>query len=122
MRNIAADCHFCWQSRWRREQHKEQYNVTGNGMSLTAKSIKRPRAAPAQPLAIELSDADRRPLFVQIRENILRCIEREILKEGMRLPPVRDLAKQLSVNQITVAEVPSSAATLAVRTAATGRR
>jgi 2-aminoadipate transaminase len=104
MRNIAADCHFCWQSRWRREQHKEQYNVTGNGMSLTAKSIKRPRAAPAQPLAIELSDADRRPLFVQIRENILRCIEREILKEGMRLPPVRDLAKQLSVNQITVAK------------------
>lgn len=72
-------------------------------MSVATKPIKRPRAAPAQPLAFALSDADRRPLFVQIRENILERIDGDVLKEGMRLPSVRDLARQLGVNQITVA-------------------
>jgi DNA-binding transcriptional MocR family regulator len=103
MSKVAADCHFCWHSRFPREQYKEQYKSIGREVNVATKPIKRPRAAPAQPLAIQLSDSDTRPLFVQIRENILERIDEQILKKGMRLPPVRDLAKQLGVNQITVA-------------------
>jgi 2-aminoadipate transaminase len=41
---------------------------------------------------------------VQIREHIRELIARSELVPGMRLPPVRSLATQLKVNQITVAK------------------
>jgi DNA-binding transcriptional MocR family regulator len=74
-------------------------------MELTiVKSQSRPRAASAEPLSIALLANDKRPLFVQIRDRIIDLISRDILKDGMRLPPIRDLARQLQVNQITVAK------------------
>ena len=68
------------------------------------KSNRRPRATSAQPLSIQLSEDDKRPLFVQIREHIVELVSRDVLKEGMRLPPIRELARQLHLNQITVAK------------------
>ena len=68
------------------------------------KSKRRPRAISAEPLSIQLLEDDKRPLFVQIREHIVELVSRDVLKEGMRLPPIRELARQLHVNQITVAK------------------
>jgi DNA-binding transcriptional MocR family regulator len=68
------------------------------------KSNRRPRATSAEPLSIQLLEDDKRPLFVQIREHIVELVSRDVLKEGMRLPPIRELARQLHVNQITVAK------------------
>jgi len=65
---------------------------------------KRPRAIAAQPVSITLSDGDRRALFIQVREQLRDLIGRGILLPGMRLPPVRALAVQLGINQITVAK------------------
>ena len=42
-------------------------------------------------------------MFAQIREHVRDLITRGLLVPGMRLPPVRALAQQLGVNQITVA-------------------
>jgi 2-aminoadipate transaminase len=66
--------------------------------------LKRPRAIIAEPLSIELFKGSNRPLFVQIKEQVHDLIANGVLLPGMRLPPVRDLAKQLNVNQITVAK------------------
>ena len=44
-----------------------------------------------------------RALFAQIREHVRDLIARGMLVPGMRLPPVRALARQLGVNQVTVA-------------------
>jgi DNA-binding transcriptional MocR family regulator len=45
-----------------------------------------------------------RPVVVQIREQITGLIANGDLAAGMRLPPVRDLAHQLGLNQMTVAK------------------
>ena len=66
--------------------------------------IKRPRAIPAQQLDIKIVPATDRPLYVQIRDQIQTHIFNNTLLPGMRLPPVRNLAQQLGVNQITVAK------------------
>ena len=63
---------------------------------------KRPRAIAAERIALKLSDNNGQPLFIQIREHVRDLIVRGALVEGMRLPPVRALARQLGVNQITV--------------------
>jgi len=46
---------------------------------------------------------DGRPVYRQIAEQILGQIESGHLAGGMRLPPIRDLARQLEVNRDTVA-------------------
>lgn len=66
--------------------------------------IRRPRAIPAQRLDIKIVPTTDRPLYVQIRDQIQTHIFNKTLLPGMRLPPVRILAKQLGVNQITVAK------------------
>jgi 2-aminoadipate transaminase len=45
-----------------------------------------------------------RPLFVQIREQITDLIVGGEIPSGIRLPPVRSLAHQLQLNQMTVAK------------------
>jgi DNA-binding transcriptional MocR family regulator len=65
---------------------------------------RRPRGIPAQMLKLSLSDSGEVALFVQIREQVRSLIANRTLIAGMRLPPVRALAAQLKVNQITVAK------------------
>jgi len=64
---------------------------------------KRPRAIGAERLSLTLTENSGRALFAQIREHVRDLIARGLLVPGMRLPPVRALARQLGVNQITVA-------------------
>jgi 2-aminoadipate transaminase len=82
-------------------------------------TLKRPRAIVAERLSIELFKGSNRPLFVQVKEQIHDLIANGVLLPGMRLPPVRDLAKQLNVNQITVAKAYRE---LAVSSLIEGRR
>ena len=64
---------------------------------------KRPRAIGAQRLSLTLAGNTGLALFAQIREHVRDLIARGMLVPGMRLPPVRALARQLGVNQVTVA-------------------
>ncbi len=64
---------------------------------------KRPRAIAAAQITVTLAEGEG-ALFTQIREQIQELIARGVLTPGMRLPPVRALARQLGVNQITVAK------------------
>ena len=66
--------------------------------------IKRPRAVAAQEIQINVRNNGNVPLFAQIRDQIRDYITSGSLRSGMRLPPVRTLAQQLDVNQITVAK------------------
>ena len=66
--------------------------------------VRRPRAIAAEHLTISVSPDKDRPLFAQIREQIREYVVGGTLLPGMRLPPVRALAEQLGVNQITVAK------------------
>lgn len=66
-------------------------------------SQKRPRAIVAERISFKLLDADGLPIFLQIRDHVRDLITSGALVKGMRLPPVRALAQQLKVNQITVA-------------------
>lgn len=52
---------------------------------------------------ITIDEGDARPIYRQIVEEIKRLIARGDLKEGARLPPVRQLAADLGVNLNTVA-------------------
>jgi 2-aminoadipate transaminase len=65
---------------------------------------KRPRAIVAERISLKLSSENGHALFIQIREHVRDLILSGALTEGMRLPPVRALAQQLGVNQITVAK------------------
>lgn len=65
---------------------------------------KRPRAIAAERISLRLSHNSGQALFIQIREHVRDLIVRGALVGGMRLPPVRDFARQLGVNQITVAK------------------
>lgn len=65
---------------------------------------RRPRAIAPERLSFTLSVNNGRALFAQIREHVRDLIARGVLLPGMRLPPVRALAEQLGVNQITVAK------------------
>jgi 2-aminoadipate transaminase len=67
-------------------------------------SQKRPRAIVAERISLKLSDSSGQPLFIQIRDHVRDLIVSGALVDGMRLPPVRALAQQLNVNQITVAK------------------
>jgi DNA-binding transcriptional MocR family regulator len=61
------------------------------------------RAAAADGLAIQLVRGNGRPLFAQVHEQVVDRIASGDLSPGMRLPPVRSLAKTLGINQMTVA-------------------
>ena len=53
-------------------------------------------------LSIEIGNSNQ-PLFAQIRDQIADLVETGQIEPGMRLPPVRMLANQLKINQMTVA-------------------
>ena len=52
---------------------------------------------------ITIDEADARPIYVQVAEEIRALIARGELGEGAQLPPVRQLASDLGVNLNTVA-------------------
>lgn len=52
---------------------------------------------------ITIDEADSRPIYVQVAEEIKALIARGELAEGAQLPPVRQLAADLGVNLNTVA-------------------
>ena len=52
---------------------------------------------------ITIDEADARPIYVQVAEEIRALIARGELGEGAPLPPVRQLASDLGVNLNTVA-------------------
>ncbi|MDU3724566.1 MAG: GntR family transcriptional regulator, partial [Clostridium celatum] len=45
---------------------------------------------------IEFNDYE--PKYVQIAENIKKLINSNVIKDGDKLPPIRELSKELSVN------------------------
>ncbi len=53
-------------------------------------------------VSIHLDKESKRPLYLQLYQEIVRLIDRGILEEGERLPPIRKLAKNLNVNPVTV--------------------
>ena len=52
---------------------------------------------------ITIDEADARPIYVQVAEEIRALIARGELAEGAQLPPVRQLASDLGVNLNTIA-------------------
>lgn len=52
---------------------------------------------------ITIDEADRRPVYRQIAEEIKTLIARGELQEGVALPPVRQIASDLGVNLNTIA-------------------
>lgn len=52
---------------------------------------------------ITIDEADARPIYVQVAEEIKALIARGELVQGAQLPPVRQLAADLGVNLNTVA-------------------
>jgi len=54
-------------------------------------------------MLITVDAADRRPIYQQVAEEIKGLIARGELAEGASLPPVRQLAMDLGVNQNTIA-------------------
>lgn len=52
---------------------------------------------------ITIDEADRRPVYRQIAEEIKALIARGELEEGTTLPPVRQVANDLGVNLNTIA-------------------
>ena len=75
-----------------------------NSSVLGAGHLRRPRAAPVVGLELVLRRDVDTPLFVQIREQVRAQISQGLLRPGMRLPPVRKLAGDLGINQLTVAK------------------
>lgn len=53
---------------------------------------------------LQLDAADRRPLYVQIADEIVARIDRGSLAEGERLPAIRELAAQLGCGVVTVSQ------------------
>ena len=64
---------------------------------------------------------DRRPVYRQIADQIRTQIEAERLTAGARLPPIRELARDLGVNRDTVALAYESLATAGMIESAVGR-
>lgn len=51
---------------------------------------------------LQLDRSSAVPLYVQIRDGIIAAVQRQALAPGWRLPPTRDLARQLGVTRVTV--------------------
>src|ERR1700722_10078877 len=77
-------------------------------------SRRNPRAQAPAEMNVEVTRHVGGPLFVQLREQIQVLVARGALAPGDRLPPVRTLAAQLNVNQITVARAYSELSDLGV--------
>jgi GntR family transcriptional regulator len=52
---------------------------------------------------ITIDESDRRPVYRQVADEIKGLIARGELREGMALPPVRQVAEDLGVNLNTIA-------------------
>src|SRR5207237_9486843 len=52
---------------------------------------------------ITVDESDRRPIYRQVADEIKGLIARGELREGMALPPVRQIAADLGVNLNTIA-------------------
>ena len=52
---------------------------------------------------ITIDESDRKPIYRQVADEIKGLIARGALREGMALPPVRQVADDLGVNLNTVA-------------------
>src|SRR5713226_6795577 len=52
---------------------------------------------------ITIDEADRRPIYRQVADEIKSLIARGELEEGVALPPVRQVANDLGVNLNTIA-------------------
>ena len=52
---------------------------------------------------ITIDETDRRPIYRQVADEIKGLIARQELREGMTLPPVRQVADDLGVNLNTIA-------------------
>ncbi len=52
---------------------------------------------------ITIDESDRRPVYRQVADEIKGLIARSELREGMALPPVRQVADDLGVNLNTIA-------------------
>ena len=50
--------------------------------------------------SIEFNDYE--PKYIQIADNIKRLINSNVIKDGDKLPPIRSLAKELKVNNVTI--------------------
>lgn len=51
---------------------------------------------------VKLSKSDPTPIYIQLSNELARLIEQGLLYEGMKLPTIRLLSKQLSINRDTV--------------------
>ena len=51
---------------------------------------------------IHLSKSDPTPLYIQLASELSKLIQDNYLTEGMKLPTIRSLSKQLSINRDTV--------------------
>ncbi|PZS21405.1 MAG: DNA repair protein [Acidimicrobiales bacterium] len=67
-------------------------------------------AAAASLARMQLDPRDRRPLYVQIADDIVARIERGELAEGERLPGIRELAQRLGCGAVTVSQAYDSLA------------
>ena len=52
--------------------------------------------------AVKLSKSDPTPIYIQLASELANLIEQDLLYEGMKLPTIRLLSKQLSINRDTV--------------------
>ena len=59
------------------------------------------RDLPKSTLGVDIEN-DYEPKYVQIAENIKKLINSRIIKDGDKLPPIRELSKALKVNNVTV--------------------
>ena len=53
-------------------------------------------------MLVTVDPEDRRPVFLQIVEEVQRCAATGVLRPNDPLPPIRELAQQLKVNPNTV--------------------
>lgn len=51
---------------------------------------------------VKLSKSDPTPIYIQLASELANLIQQELLYEGMKLPTIRNLSKQLSINRDTV--------------------
>ena len=52
--------------------------------------------------AVKLSKSDPTPIYIQLASELAKLIQQGLLYEGMKLPTIRLLSKQLSINRDTV--------------------
>lgn len=52
--------------------------------------------------AVKLSKSDPTPIYIQLASELAKLIQQDLLYEGMKLPTIRHLSKQLSINRDTV--------------------